>query len=113
MTGHPENAFEHTRPPASVRKADDNLGAGLVVPCAFPVLISFRVRDCVGLQPLRGPDSALPFDSVERLGRTPSATLSVDKDYFSVPDVDIKKIRSMLTIVDGKIVHESAGIRAG
>jgi hypothetical protein len=37
----------------------------------------------------------------------------VDKDYFSVPDVEIKKIRSMRTIVDGKIVHESAGIRAG
>jgi len=37
----------------------------------------------------------------------------VDKDYFSVPDVEIKKIRSMLPIVDGKIVHESAGIRAG
>jgi len=37
----------------------------------------------------------------------------VDKDYFSVPDVEIKKIRSMLTIVDGNIVHESAGIRAG
>jgi predicted amidohydrolase YtcJ len=45
------------------------------------------------------------------LGRC--ATLSVDKDYFSVPDVEIKKIRSMLTIVDGNIVHESAGIRAG
>ena len=37
----------------------------------------------------------------------------MDKDYFSVPEVEIEKIRSMLTIVDGKIVHESAGIRAG
>jgi hypothetical protein len=36
----------------------------------------------------------------------------VDKDYFSVPDVEIKKIRSMRTIVDGKIVHESAGTRS-
>jgi predicted amidohydrolase YtcJ len=36
----------------------------------------------------------------------------VNRDYFSVPDVEIKKIRSALTVVDGKIVHESAGIRA-
>ena len=36
----------------------------------------------------------------------------LDRDYFSVPDVDIRKIRSVLTIVDGKIVHEAAGIRA-
>ena len=35
----------------------------------------------------------------------------LDRDYFSVPDVQIKLIRSMLTVVDGKIVHESSGIR--
>jgi hypothetical protein len=29
-----------------------------------------------------------------------------------VPEVEIKKIRSM-TVVDGKIVHEVAGVRAG
>jgi predicted amidohydrolase YtcJ len=29
----------------------------------------------------------------------------LNKDYFSVPDVEIKQIRSDLTIVDGKIVH--------
>jgi len=29
----------------------------------------------------------------------------LDRDYFAVPDVDLKKIRSVLTIVDGKIVH--------
>lgn len=29
----------------------------------------------------------------------------LDRDYFSVPDPDIKKIRSVLTIVDGQIVH--------
>ena len=34
-----------------------------------------------------------------------------DRDDPSVPDVEIKKIRSVLTVVDGKIVHESAGIR--
>ena len=36
----------------------------------------------------------------------------LDRDYFSVPDVEIKRIRSLMTIVDGKIVHESPGIRA-
>jgi len=29
----------------------------------------------------------------------------LDRDYFGVPDADIKKIRSVLTIVDGKIVY--------
>jgi predicted amidohydrolase YtcJ len=33
----------------------------------------------------------------------------LDRDYFAVPDADIKKIRSMMTIVDGKIVYD-AGI---
>lgn len=32
----------------------------------------------------------------------------LDRDYFSVSDEDVKKIRSTLTIVDGKIVHEVA-----
>jgi len=31
----------------------------------------------------------------------------LDRDYFTVPDVDLKKIRSVLTIVDGKIVHNA------
>jgi hypothetical protein len=31
----------------------------------------------------------------------------LNKDYFSVPDAEIKQIRSVLTIVDGKIVHEA------
>jgi len=29
----------------------------------------------------------------------------LDRDYFAVPDAEIKKIRSLLTIVNGKIVH--------
>ena len=33
----------------------------------------------------------------------------LDRDYFTVPDEEIKKIRSVLTIVDGKIVHETGG----
>ena len=31
----------------------------------------------------------------------------LDRDYFSVPDVQIKQIRSVLTVVDGKIVHSA------
>lgn len=36
------------------------------------------------------------------------ADLSVlDRDYFAVPDADIKKVRAVLSIVDGRIVHDS------
>ena len=31
----------------------------------------------------------------------------LDRDYFTVPEVQIKQIKSLLTIVDGKIVHGS------
>jgi predicted amidohydrolase YtcJ len=31
----------------------------------------------------------------------------LDRDYFSVPDVEIKKIRSVLTVVDGKVAHNT------
>jgi hypothetical protein len=31
----------------------------------------------------------------------------LDRDYFAVPDADIKKIGSLLTIVDGKVVHDA------
>jgi predicted amidohydrolase YtcJ len=31
----------------------------------------------------------------------------LDRDYFAVPDAEIKKIRSVLTIVNGKVVHEA------
>jgi len=31
----------------------------------------------------------------------------LDRDYFAVPDVEIKQIRSMLTMVGGKIVHDT------
>jgi len=30
----------------------------------------------------------------------------LDRDYFTVPDVEIKKIRSVLTIANGKVVHD-------
>jgi predicted amidohydrolase YtcJ len=31
----------------------------------------------------------------------------LDRDYFAVPDAEIRKIRSVLTIVDGKVVHDA------
>ncbi len=31
----------------------------------------------------------------------------LDRDYFTVPDAELKKIRSVLTIVNGNIVHDS------
>ena len=31
----------------------------------------------------------------------------LDRDYFAVPDAEIKKIRSVLTIVNGKVVHDA------
>jgi len=37
------------------------------------------------------------------------ADLSVlDRDYFTVPDAEIRKIRSVLTVVDGRVVHDAA-----
>ncbi|HLG60065.1 MAG TPA: amidohydrolase family protein [Vicinamibacterales bacterium] len=49
----------------------------------------------------------------ERIGSIEPGRLAdlvvLDRDYFSVPDVQIKQIRSVLTVVDGKIVHD-AGI---
>jgi len=33
----------------------------------------------------------------------------LDRDYFSVPDVEIKKIHSVLTVVDGKVAHNTLG----
>jgi len=47
----------------------------------------------------------------ERLGTIEPGRLAdltvLDRDYFPVPDVEIKKIRSVLTVVDGQVVHES------
>jgi hypothetical protein len=49
----------------------------------------------------------------DRIGSIETGKLAdiavLDRDYFAVPDPDIRKVRSVLTIVDGKIVHD-AGI---
>ena len=34
----------------------------------------------------------------------------LDRDYFAVPDAEIRKVRSVLTMVDGKIVHEAGNL---
>jgi len=30
----------------------------------------------------------------------------LDRDYFAVPDAEVKRVRSVLTVVDGRVVHE-------
>ena len=35
----------------------------------------------------------------------------LDKDYLAVNDEDLKKIRSVLTIVDGKITHDTGAVK--
>jgi len=45
-------------------------------------------------------------DKIGSIEPTKLADLAVlDRDYFTVPDAQIKQIRSVLTIVNGKIVH--------
>jgi predicted amidohydrolase YtcJ len=34
----------------------------------------------------------------------------LDRDYFTVPDADLKRIRSALTVVDGTIVHSDGSV---
>jgi predicted amidohydrolase YtcJ len=34
----------------------------------------------------------------------------LDRDYFAVPDAQIKQIRSVLTVVDGRIVHDTGAL---
>jgi predicted amidohydrolase YtcJ len=34
----------------------------------------------------------------------------LDRDYFAVPDTEIRKIRSVLTVVDGRVVHDAGAL---
>ena len=65
---------------------------------------------------LRTRESSWHLQMEDRLGIIEPDKLAdltvLDRDYFSVPDVEIKKIRSVLTVVNGRIVHESTGLRA-
>jgi predicted amidohydrolase YtcJ len=35
----------------------------------------------------------------------------LDRDYFSIPEIDIPRIRSILTVIAGKIVHDAGDLR--
>jgi hypothetical protein len=63
---------------------------------------------------LRTRESSWHLRMEDRLGTIEPGKLAdlavLDRDYFSVAEVEIKKIRSVLSVVNGKIVHESAGI---
>ena len=37
----------------------------------------------------------------------------LDKDYFSVSAAQMRRIRPILTVVDGKIVHDTGALRRG
>jgi predicted amidohydrolase YtcJ len=47
----------------------------------------------------------------DRIGSIESGKLAdlavLDRDYFSVPDVEIKKVRAVLTVVSGEIVYDA------
>ncbi len=34
----------------------------------------------------------------------------LDRDYFRVSDADMRKIRPILTVVDGKVVHDTGAL---
>ena len=51
-------------------------------------------------------------DDIGSIERGKLADLVVlNSDYFGVSDPDIKKIRSVLTIVNGRIVHDSGVLK--
>lgn len=60
---------------------------------------------------LRTRDSSWHMRMEDRLGSIEPGKLAdlvvLDRDYFTVPEADIKKTRSVLTVVDGKIVHRT------
>ena len=49
----------------------------------------------------------------DRIGSIETGKLAdlvvLDRDYFTVPDVQIKQIRSVMTVVGGRVVHGTLG----
>jgi len=43
-------------------------------------------------------------------GRLADLTV-LDRDFFTIPDADIRNVRSVLTIVGGKVVHDSGALK--
>jgi predicted amidohydrolase YtcJ len=56
-------------------------------------------------------DNAWFLKMEDRLGTIESGRLGdlvvLDRDYFAVPEEEIKKVRSVLTVVDGRVVHDA------
>jgi len=66
------------------------VGAVTVNPCLDAVTRDLRMEDKIGsIEPGKLADLAV-----------------LNKDYFAVTDAEIKQIRSVMTVVDGKIVFE-------
>jgi len=61
---------------------------------------------------LRTRESSWHLRMEDRLGTIEPGRLAdlvvLDRDYFSVPEIEIRKVRSVLTMVDGRIVHGMA-----
>ena len=72
------------------------------------VVASELVKDEVDGREARVFRAYAPF----RLADGSMGAIVLDKDYFSVPDEDIWKIQSLLTVVDGRITY-GAGEYAG
>jgi predicted amidohydrolase YtcJ len=49
----------------------------------------------------------------DRIGSIEQSKLAdlvvLDRDYFTVPEAQIKQIRSVMTMVDGRVVHGTLG----
>lgn len=59
----------------------------------------------------RSPDNAWFLRADDQIGSIEEGKLAdlvvLDRDYFSVPADDVKRLSSILTIVDGEIVHDT------